>query len=592
MPVISDIATQPADRASLVYIIMVLLGLATLLPYNVFLTETEYFTVRGHQAPYPRSLADQFETWAVNIYMITNLAGYLGSFPLHRIATSTQMVLGPLWMSLVLMALQAVCAWLLQLSGAAIISISLLSITALGLATAFMLSGTFAVASALPPLYTQGVVVGQAVSGIGVSIVSFGTTWLTKGSSVEAPAPRDVAPAAFTYFLTAAVVMLACIVGFHQLQALPFYNFHLQQSRLPPGQMGKDPIDPPPSESEEQSSLVPSSAPSSMDLEGAASRLRQTHGGGSSSLSSVLQQLQELLPSVAGYGIAAALAMGVTLVCFPALTASTCSMGSPSTQPPCEAAPGANRLTGDLFVPLLFLLFNLGDFLGRILVPWDPWLGQKPPPASTLIAYGLARLLFVAGFACCRIVSAGNWQAPLLFRSDFVPMLLNLLLGLTNGHISTVAFMFAPSLAPPHLRELANTAMAEARSRSAFRSLLYITNIANIISICLRSTQSSASTEQRVFLKVKACTPNGSALAEAALIDHCAAGGQILVNDRPYCQLHEPCTASTGKVACRLSSTAGGGGTGTPVHKVCTWFWNWRHPRETCKSTCLAASLA
>ena len=65
------------------------------------------------------------------------------------------MVLGPLGLSLVLMLLQAVCAWLLHLSGAAIISISLLSITALGLATAFMLSGTFAVASALPPLYTQ-----------------------------------------------------------------------------------------------------------------------------------------------------------------------------------------------------------------------------------------------------------------------------------------------------------------------------------------------------------------------------------------------------------------------------------------------------
>ena len=76
----------------------------------------------------------------------------------------------------------------------------------------------------------QGVVVGQAVSGIGVSLVSFGTTWLTKGSSIEVPTPADVAPAAFTYFLTAAIVMLACIVGFHQLQSLPFYKFHRQQS--------------------------------------------------------------------------------------------------------------------------------------------------------------------------------------------------------------------------------------------------------------------------------------------------------------------------------------------------------------------------
>ncbi len=85
----------------------------------------------------------------------------------------------------------------------------------------------------------QGVVVGQAVSGIGVSIVSFGTTWLTKGSSVEKPGPADVAPAAFTYFLTAALVMLACLASFHQLQAMPFYTFYQQQPPAPTGTPSK-----------------------------------------------------------------------------------------------------------------------------------------------------------------------------------------------------------------------------------------------------------------------------------------------------------------------------------------------------------------
>ncbi len=85
----------------------------------------------------------------------SNLAGFLGSFSLHRHASPKQLVMGPLWMSLTLMALQAVCALLLGLSGTAIITISLLSITALGLVSAFMISGSFAVASSLPPLYTQ-----------------------------------------------------------------------------------------------------------------------------------------------------------------------------------------------------------------------------------------------------------------------------------------------------------------------------------------------------------------------------------------------------------------------------------------------------
>ncbi len=109
--------------------------------------------------------------------------------------------------------------------------------------------------------------------------------------------------------------------------------------------------------------LVPSSsAPSSMDMEGATASLQDPQGG-SFSLNIVMRQLQELLPSIGGYGIAAGLAMCVTLICFPALTASTCSMGSPSQQLPCEAAPGASRLTGmyqTLGPPLMLHSLGLG----------------------------------------------------------------------------------------------------------------------------------------------------------------------------------------------------------------------------------------
>ena len=60
------------------------------------------------------------------------------------------------------------------------------------------------------------------------------------------------------------------------------------------------------------------------------------------------------------------------------------------------------------------MLFNAGDFLGRIVVPWDPWLGQRPPPPRTLILYGCARLAFVLG----SLIESSFRRSMLIFDGD------------------------------------------------------------------------------------------------------------------------------------------------------------------------------
>lgn len=49
-------------RGKVVYGILSLLGVATLLPWNVFITENEYFDVRVHIKPTYPSVADNFES--------------------------------------------------------------------------------------------------------------------------------------------------------------------------------------------------------------------------------------------------------------------------------------------------------------------------------------------------------------------------------------------------------------------------------------------------------------------------------------------------------------------------------------------------
>jgi equilibrative nucleoside transporter 1/2/3 len=55
-----------------VYAIVVLQGLASAVPWNVFVTESEYFGLRVHVPPSSRVLADNFE----NVNLVISQAAY------------------------------------------------------------------------------------------------------------------------------------------------------------------------------------------------------------------------------------------------------------------------------------------------------------------------------------------------------------------------------------------------------------------------------------------------------------------------------------------------------------------------------------
>ena len=64
------VTRRAVHRLQLVYITFGALGVATLLPWNVVLTETEYFLVRSHQAPFSQRIADNFPSVLANSYTL------------------------------------------------------------------------------------------------------------------------------------------------------------------------------------------------------------------------------------------------------------------------------------------------------------------------------------------------------------------------------------------------------------------------------------------------------------------------------------------------------------------------------------------
>eukprot|EP00884_Botryococcus_braunii_P022491 jgi/Botrbrau1/8926/Bobra.0148s0039.1 len=177
MPYHTAYPQAPKDRVNLVYWLMCLLGISALLPYNVMLTEAEYYTVRTHQEPTIEILADNFETILVNSYTVGNLLTFLLLVPYGKHLTVNVQMLVPLWTILVVVGSQAAMALVPQLSGKVVIIVTMAGASLLGVVSAMFLSGVYALASWFPPIYTQAVVAGNGMAGLSLSGLSFLTAW-------------------------------------------------------------------------------------------------------------------------------------------------------------------------------------------------------------------------------------------------------------------------------------------------------------------------------------------------------------------------------------------------------------------------------
>ncbi|KAJ2350088.1 hypothetical protein GGF43_004324, partial [Coemansia sp. RSA 2618] len=85
-----------------------------------------------------------------------------------------------------------------------------------------------------------------------------------------------------------------------------------------------------------------------------------------------------------------------------------------------------------------FFTYNIGDFLGR---RFAPSIGVTR--ASSLVTLALLRILFIPAFFACH-VSFSVWYNGIQSDQSFIALIL--LLGLSNGFLSTRSAMVAPGL--------------------------------------------------------------------------------------------------------------------------------------------------
>lgn len=101
------------------------------------------------------------------------------------------------------------------------------------------------------------------------------------------------------------------------------------------------------------------------------------------------------------------------------------------------------ELAPQLFFPLAFFVWNLGDLIGRIICGVPAFIVKRD---SVMIIYGIARLLFIPLFFLLSMSKN---------RSDFVYLGLHLFFGITNGHLCSSALIQFPSYVDDTEREAA-----------------------------------------------------------------------------------------------------------------------------------------
>ncbi|PNH05370.1 Equilibrative nucleoside transporter 1 [Tetrabaena socialis] len=215
------------DRYGIVYFIFVLLGTGTLLPWNVFLTEKEFYDVRLHVAPFNGYITENFMSLFCLIFNTANLIalGFLVKFQKHL--SLRVLVLQPLVVTFIMLLSTAALAVRTAIPGDLMAKLTLPSLALMGMCMAFLQGGTMQLASIFSITHIRGVVSGIAVGGLVTSVLSFVSQLRAQGGGDAAQTADDVAPAAFMYFSASAAVIGMCIASYWAIPWLPYGRYKL-----------------------------------------------------------------------------------------------------------------------------------------------------------------------------------------------------------------------------------------------------------------------------------------------------------------------------------------------------------------------------
>ncbi|ANB14408.1 nucleoside transmembrane transporter FUN26 [Sugiyamaella lignohabitans] len=389
---------SPPSISNLDYVAYATIGASYLWPWNCLLSATPYF--QGRFEGY-KFLQANFSSFVMSITTVTGtLFTILLADRQKNADYSWRVRVGELTIASVFLLLAFSCA--LSIPAVPYFLFILLCVFSSSIGTGLTQNGSYAIGNTLTSSHTQAITVGQAVSGVLPPIISM-LSAIGSGASKEhsndvnesldvresGSSSTNSSVGSALYFLAATAVCTAAIICFRQSEKYRKSN----ASGF--------------SFSNENPAPEPLSATKKQHIP----------------LSTLFSKL--FVPASTVF-----ITFAITLI-YPVFAGTVKS---------------SNGIPTQFFIPAVYLFWNSGDLLGRVLCGRPQFVVKD---RRALTGYAVARLLFVPAFFLTNINGDG------IIQSDVYYLLLQFAFGVTNGQLVTSALMESPSFVNENEKEAA-----------------------------------------------------------------------------------------------------------------------------------------
>jgi len=456
----------PEDKHKLVYVVFVLLGVGTLLPWNFFISVSAYwnFKYRSQNETYDEYTTVNEETgrtdfpafnsmqsgWGPQVSaasMVPNVTIMLLNAVFgHRFRTQPRLLVSLILVIGLFAVTSGLC--LVDSDGwqQTFLYVTIASVVFININAAIFQSGLVGVAGKFPPQYIGGVFSGQAVGGILASV----TNVLMTATGVH--------PTTGAFFCFAfAVVFLGVSLGLYIWLTKSQFFQHYNGEQAPPSEaIGAKEMEKGTEKEELMNGDGPHPPPVKVTIPVKVNPL------------SVFKQI---FP----YAFSVFFVFAVTLACFPATTLQVVSVNAK------EYPTWANTY---FIAVCCFVLFNVGDYLGRFAAEKVAWPGPGRVGMAVTFVASLLRIVFIPLFIFCN-ADPNNRELPVWFPSDTAYILIMLLFSFSNGYITNICMASAPQVCQPELRMTAASLMVALLGLGLASGALLSSLVASILKVKL-----------------------------------------------------------------------------------------------------------
>ncbi|ODQ77154.1 hypothetical protein BABINDRAFT_10308 [Babjeviella inositovora NRRL Y-12698] len=364
------------------YTTFLVCGIALLWPWNCFLSASAYY---GERFKAHAFLSANYSSTMMTVSTITSMVGNVVLARRQTKDYALRLVRGQVLAIIVFFVMAFTCVAFLHVSPFFFFPFLMVMVFVSSVATCVAQNGCMALVNVMGPLYANAVMVGQAVAGVLPSIALILSILLVEKSNKPVAEEPEANWGLFLYFIASCVVSGASIVLF-KVSATDSGYANADEANV-----------------EEHSSFELDS-----DESPGISRLIP--------LMFLWYRLKYIVLSIL-------LTFCVTLA-FPVFASTVESVRADSAW---------RVFSKQIFIPMAYLVWNMGDLAGRVACVLPVFCVKAP---AMLMAYSLARLAFIPLLFMCNVKNRGAWV-----HSDLFYMALQFLFGFSNGQLSSLCFM-------------------------------------------------------------------------------------------------------------------------------------------------------